>query len=268
MELQSSSRDCPDFEDLSCFADGELDAVQVPEVAEHVATCERCAGLMAHLTRGFGSGSLGADTGPGGAGCADEERLILYLMRHLSDGERAVVEKHLGHCDACVYGLSLLHRRLRIQDSVERPVPAQFQERVRAILELETAERNNGHAAAREPTSGWWERVRDSLDRFLRLPVLLPAAVAAGALLVVGVQDGYFGGHGGAPNDLRAIDLTRDLRVTALRAEVRERPSANSALVGEIERGQLLRVAGEERDWYRVELPRGGAGWVAREAFE
>jgi len=267
MDLQSSSRGCPDFEDLSCFADGELSAEQAPEVADHVAACERCSGLMSHLTRGFGSGELGRDTGPGSAGCADEERLILYLMRHLGDRERAVVEKHLGHCDACVYGLSLLHRRLRIQDSVERPVPVEFQERVRAIIDLEAGERSGHAAATRAPTSGWWERVRDSLDRFLRLPVLLPAAVAAGALLVVGVQDGYFGGRG-VPNDIRAVDLTRDLRVTALRAEVRERPSAHSTLVGEVERGELLRVAGEERDWYRVVLPRGGAGWVAREAFE
>jgi len=266
MELQSSSCGCPDFEDLSCFADGELDAAQVSKVAEHVSVCERCSGLMTHLTRGFGRSELGADAGASGSACADEERLILYLMRHLGADERVVVEKHLGHCDACVYGLSLLHRRLRIQDTVERPVPALFQERVRAIIEMEARERVVRDSEP-VPAARWWGRVRESLDRFLRLPVLLPAAVAAGALLVVGVRGGRLAAPG-APSEFRAVDLTRDLRVTAGRAEVRERPSANSALLGTVQRGQLVRVAGEERDWYRVESAESGTGWVAKEAFE
>jgi len=261
MELQSAGRACPDFEDLSCFADGELDDARVPQVADHVAACERCSGLMAHLTQGFGSSTLAA----GGSVCADEERLILYLMRHLGEEERALVEKHLGHCDACVYGLSLLHRRLRIQDAVERPVPAEFQERVRGIIEMEAGER--AATPARVPTPGWWERVRNALDGALRLPVLIPAAVAVGALLVVGVREGQLT-SGGAASDVRAVDLTREVRVTAGRAEVRERPSANSPLVATVERGRLVRVAGEERDWYRVELPESGTGWVVKEAFE
>jgi len=97
--------------------------------------------------------------------------------------------------------------------------------------------------------------------------VLLPAAVAAGALLVVGVRGGRLDAPV-APSEFRAVDLTRDLRVTAGRAEVRERPSANSALLGTVQRGQLVRIAGEERDWYRVESAESGTGWVEKEAFE
>lgn len=265
MEFEAMNQSCPDFEDLSCYADGELSAGREPDMAKHVDACQRCAGLMAQLRQGFGS-SAAAPDGASGSGCADEERLILYLMRDLEEGERAVVEQHLGHCDPCVYGLSLLHRRLRVQDFVDQPVPAQLQERVRTIIEVEGRE----HAAqgvARVPHVGWWERVRDTLDNVLRLPVLLPVAVAAGALLVVGVREADLV-RSVAPSDIRAVDLARNLRVTAGRAEVRVQPRQSAAVVVTVDRGQLLRLAGEERDWYRVELPEGGAGWVAKEAFE
>lgn len=259
---------CPDFEDLSCFIDDELDAGRLGTVRDHVDSCPRCASLTARLQQAFDGTPDGGPGGLAGARCSDEEGLILYLMRGLSAQDRAAIETHLSHCDSCVYGISLLRKRLRIDDCVDRAVPSALREKVREVIEAGAREIAEQHAAgsAAPAQALWLHRVRDSLDRFLRLPVLVPAAVAAGALLVIGVQN-QNAAPGGA-SGIRAIEQVSTLRVTVPRASVRAEPRANGAILAELDLGDAVRVAGEERDWYRVLLPGEQSGWVEREAFE
>ncbi len=259
---------CPDFEDLSCFIDDELDSPQLGTVRAHVESCERCASLTARLQRAFDGSPHGVEGGLAAARCSDEEGLILYLMRSLSAHDRAAIETHLSHCDSCVYGISLLRKRLRIDDSVDRAVPSALREKVREVIEAGSRELA-GAAETAAPASPvlWMHRMRDSLDRFLRLPVLVPVAVAAGALLVVGVQNQ--GGLIGVPDSgIRAVEQVTTMRVTAQRATLRQLPRANAAVVGELRAGEQVQVAGVERDWYEVRLSAEETGWVEREAFE
>lgn len=264
MQLETGSdRQCPDFEDLSCFVDDELAADRTATVGDHVAACARCAGLTARLRQGFGEARGAFDGAAGSARCTDEEELILYLTRGLSDADRQAVEAHLSRCDACVYGVSLLHRRLRIDETVDQPVPAALRARVRELIEAGGRDLA-GQSAPSAPVD-WLHRVRDGLDRFLRLPVLVPVAVAAGALLVIGVQRDV-GGPGSS--GIRAVEQVADMRVTAARALVRELPRATGVVVAEVKAGDIVRVASEDRDWYRVILADQRSGWVEREAFE
>ncbi len=254
---------CPDFEDLSCYIDEELDAARSSVVREHVDSCERCAGLTARLRREFDGVAANAEPGVAGAGCSDEEGLILYLTRDLADADRRAVEAHLSRCDACVYGLSLLKRRLRVESSVDRPVPAALRRQVQGLIEAGARDLADQPRAVE--STNWLHRVRETLDRTLRLPVLVPAAVAAGALLVVGVQNQQVlqGSDG-----IRAIERSAVMRVTAPRALVREVPRAQGGVVSELRLGDRVEVAGEDRDWYRVLLSENRSGWVEREAFE
>ncbi len=256
-------RDCPDFEDLSCFIDEELEATQLSSVRDHVVDCDRCASLTARLRKGFGTASSGLDGGSSGASCSDEEGLILYLSRGLAENERVAVEAHLSHCDSCVYGVSLLRKRLHLGVSVDQPVPAALREKVRDIIEAGT--RDLAEDRRETPAVSWMHRVRDALDRFLRLPVLVPAAVAAGALLVVGVQTRDVGS---GSSGIRAVEQVSFRRVTVSHAVVRELPRATGRAVAELKAGQQVRVASEDRDWYRVVLADDRTGWVEREAFE
>jgi uncharacterized protein YgiM (DUF1202 family) len=116
-------------------------------------------------------------------------------------------------------------------------------------------------------SDSWRKRLWEGLDRMLRLPVLVPTAVAAGALLVIGVQESRL--HSGAqPGDTRAVSQIAELRVKSLRAHVRELPDGASSVVEVLRRGDLVRVAAQQSDWYRVVLSGDRTGWMAREAFE
>jgi len=252
---------CPDFEDLSCFIDEELEPARLDSVRDHVGACERCTGLTSRLRQGFGASPGGLD-GMGGTRCADEEGLILYLTRGLANGEREAVEAHLSRCDSCVYSVSLLRKRLHVDSSVDRAVPVALREKVRDLIDAGTRDLA---AEVRTPAVSWVHRVREGLDRFLRLPVLVPAAVAAGALLVIGVRSPDLATNS---SGIRAVEQATTMRVTANRAMVRDLPRAASPVVAELKAGESVRVASEDRDWYRVILSDERSGWVEREAFE
>ncbi len=256
---------CPSFEDLSCFADGELAEARVAEIAAHVEHCAPCATLVGRLRAGFGSHDMW-DGGIGGTGCVGEEQLIVYLKGGMAEGEHGAVETHLEGCDACMASLSLLCRRMAISHRVDAPVPAMVGERAGAVLEAGLRE-----MAWRTPESASGERWSTALARrigeLFRMPVLIPAAVAAGALLVVGLQVRWTATQQPAERS-RVVTGVTSLRVTAIEAQVRVRPSRRADLVATVRRGMVVEVAGEERDWYQIVLPGGKPGWVEREAFE
>jgi len=257
---------CPDFESLSCFADGELEDPAAAAVAAHVAGCSRCDSLAVRLREGFEADDARRDGGIGGSGCAGEERLVVYATGGLNGADRAAVAAHLESCDACIAALAVLHRRLSVADVVSTPVPADLQRRAQVALEAALREMAPVPQPSRVDVRGpvLLHRVRN----LLRMPVLVPAALAAGALLVVGLQSGRIGQAGNTERTRALAPRAVSLRVTAIEATVRSRASMQSDVVATVRRGTPVEIVGEEREWYEVRLDGGRPGWVEREAFE
>ncbi len=259
--------ECPDFEVLSRFADGELPGAAAGDVQTHLDACGRCATLAVRLQDGFGAAAASGDAGVGGTGCVGEERLILYHGGALADDEAPAVERHLAACDPCVASLARLHLRLGLQESVARAVPAALQARALAAFapEQSTAVAPVQRAAATGP--GWREALADWLGGLFQLPLAVPA-MAAVALLVmaVGVQQRWTAQP--VPDGIRAVNMETHLRVRAPQALIRALPRSDAEVVETVERGTVLEVAGEDRHWYRVVLPGARQGWVERDVFE
>lgn len=258
---------CPDFESLSCYADGELEPALAGDMAAHVERCSHCATLAARLREGLAPDDARRDGGIGGSGCAGEERLILYAAGSLEGNERASLLSHLDGCDACITALAVLHRRLALLPVIETPIPVGIRQRAQAALEAGLQEL----APAVERPRPVEPRVVPLLSRvreLLRAPILVPAALAAGALFMVAVQPGTHEPTGSGDLNRAVAPDTVKLRITAVEATVRSRPSMQSETVATVNRGVTVEVAGEERDWYQVRLDGGQQGWVEREAFE
>jgi hypothetical protein len=114
---------------------------------------------------------------------------------------------------------------------------------------------------------GWFREVGRVLSGLIRLPGLVPVGVAAGAILMVTVQDARRGPL--APSDLsRAAGQQEVLRVTSPQARVWTAPTTRSEIVATVRKGAELRLAATDRHWYQVVLPEGQVGWVERDAFE
>ena len=266
-DVKQGTAPCPDFESLSCYADGELDAPLGAAIAAHVGECSRCSALALRLRDGFEADDARRDGGIGGSGCADEEHLIMYATGAVHGAERANLAAHLVGCDACIAALAAVHRRLAVAALVDTPVPAGVQQRARLVLEA--AVREMAPAAERpRPAEPRGTVLLHRLRERLRMPVLVPVALAAGAMLMVGLQAGRMD-QAGSGERSRAIapDAVR-LRVTAVEATVRSRPSMQSDVVATVRRGTVVEIAGEERDWYEIRTEGGHPGWVEREAFE
>jgi anti-sigma factor RsiW len=258
---------CPDFETLSRFADEELDAGGVESVAAHLQGCARCEALTGRLRAGFGVLETVHAGGTGGAGCTGEESLILYVRNALSERERKGVEKHLATCDPCVAGLALLHGRLRMADGVGTAVPEAIRTRATQAFAASVESPVPSQALVVATRPGWLSRLGSVLSGLFRLPILVPVGVAAGAIVMVSVQDAWRGPL--APSDLsRSIDEQEVLRVTAPQARVWTAPTTRSEIVATVGKGTELRVAATERHWYQVVLPEGQVGWIERDAFE
>lgn len=262
---------CPDFEILSCFADGELGGSAAAEVSAHLGACPRCEAVTGRLREGFGGSAVRSDGGLGGSGCVSEEQLVLYASGGLVGDARAVIAAHVGGCDPCVASLAQIHRRLSVLVDVAAPIPAGVVRRAQAVLPAALAELAPQAAPAprpqlvlaREVAPGLLERLRG----WLRVPVLAPLAVAATALFVVAIGWNGAIAPGGGERSRAVAPATARLRVTA-DGIVYSRPSGKSEVVGTVSRGATVEVAGEERGWYEVRLDDGRAGWVLQESFE
>jgi len=258
---------CCDFESLSCYADGELDSGAAAVVAQHLSDCPRCATLATRLRERFEADDARRDGGLGGSGCCDEEHLILYAAGRLPDAERAALAAHLAGCDACVSAVAVLHRHLAVLPTVGAPVPADIQRRAQVAFVGTAPDPLPQPAQAPRAEPRPVERLH-RIRALLRLPVLVPVAMAAGALLTVIVQPGWVGRTASGERSRAVAPATTTLRVTAVEATVRSRPSMQSEVMGSVHRGSMIEIAGEERDWYAVRLDGGRSGWVEREAFE
>lgn len=266
-----SGTGCPDFEVLSCFADGELGTPAAADVATHLGGCPRCDALTGRLREGLGGGEMRHDGGVGGSGCIGEERLVLYASGGLAGDDRAVIAAHVSGCDPCVASLLQLHRRLGVLTDAAAPIPAAVARRAQAVLPAALAElapapavRSVQSTLARPAAP----RLRQRLRRWLQVPVLAPLALAALALLAVGVSLRPSAAPDGSERSRALPPAALRLRVTANQTTLYSRPSGRSEVVGSVTRGTELAVAGEERDWYEVRLDDGRSGWILREAFE
>lgn len=261
---------CPDFEVLSCFADGELGAPAAAGVAAHLGDCPRCDTLTGRLREGLGGGEARRGGVPGGSGCIGEERLVLYASGALTGDERGAIAAHVGGCDPCVASLLQLHRRLGVSGEAAAPIPAAVARRARAVLPAALAELAPGAAAAvpARPALRTAPGLRQRLRDWLQMPVLAPLAVAALALFALAIGMRVPGGSADVEHSRAVSPATVRMRITADQTPLYSRPSGRSEVVGAVARGTTVTVAGEERDWYDVRLDDGRSGWVAREAFE
>ena len=191
-----------------------------------------------------------------------DELLVAYLTSGLTPPERWGIDQHLTSCDACLRTVIMVHHRIGLEAEAATPVPAALQRRVAAV-QYPAPESQPVQLSHTRSIS----RISERLSTVLRLPVLVPVALAAGALLVVMTQQLW--NSAGTPRELsRGVQMPQQLRVTAPEAVVRVEPSVHAETVATLSRGAAVDVSDEQHEWYRVVLPDGKSGWVERRAFD
>lgn len=258
----SEKSTCPDFEDLSRYVDGELDEARHADVQAHATECAQCARILTTVGTWLDATTAPSDAAFGGSPCASMELLVGYMTNGLAETDRLGVDSHVRACDECIRTLTLLHSRLSCASEMDAAVPAAVLERVAAVLPVRQAN-PMVYADWSEALAAVGGRLTDAL----KLPVLIPAAVAAGALLVVAEQQMLVN-----PSPLkemsRSAPVQQSLRVTALEAAIHTQPSSHADVVATVTRGTVLTIGSQEREWYRVALSDGREGWVERHAFD
>jgi hypothetical protein len=177
----------------------------------------------------------------------------------VTDDEMQALSTHVTACDHCVEDLRTASRRLALAADMPVPVPSEIVARVLA-----------GATAQRQPVAAehnsWLAEVGQRLAAMIRMPVLVPAAVAALALIVIVPR---LQTPTGSQEELsRAVELRQPARVTADIAVVRAARSGDAAVLVTLARGDRAILTAEEDGWYRVALADGAEGWVERRAFE
>lgn len=175
--------------------------------------------------------------------CPGDELLIAYLAAELEAPERDRIERHLADCNACVDTARAIHARLRATAADLTPPPAAVATRARAGLA--------------PPVTAPPRRV----PLPLRLPVLIPASLAAGLLLMVAAQTWLL------PHAVvleRGADIRRATRATTVWSQ----PSLRAGAVSRVDAGQMVEVRGQDSGWCRIGLPDRGEGWVECGALE
>ncbi len=190
--------------------------------------------------------------------CPDEETLLAYGLGLAEETAARAVEAHLESCDACLSALALAKQRLRqTEGDFAVTVPPEIVEKVAATP----------HRAAAASAGGTSPATR----RRVRLPIplgrLLPLALAASVLLVVGSQAGLWRTNSEPERLTRSIALDKSATVSVAVASVRREPHPRADIVATLRRGDVVRIGTEEREWYRVSLPDGTEGWVEQDAF-
>lgn len=189
----------------------------------------------------------------GHSACPSDELLLAYLVMGLGGEEHERTDHHVRECNRCMTALTTMQNRVSMAAEIPTPVPGPIQERVRS---------GTGRASRSVQVAprAWWATIRDRLATVFSLPVLVPAAVAIGALLVVVTQQKVE-----APREMsRAVQPHSTLHVTVAEAVVRSQPAAQEQVVATLKRGASLRVIDEQGDWYNVLLPDGTRGWTER----
>jgi anti-sigma factor RsiW len=173
------------------------------------------------------------------ASCPNDELLIGYVTGDLAGPEQRQINDHVSTCDRCIETARAVHARLRVTSEPLESPPAVLRGRV--------------HAANGE---------RRPVPLLLRLPILVPMSLAAGALLVVGVETWV--GPARPPVLIRAVQIQRTTHGTPVHAQ----PSEHAPVVASLNAGESVEVRSEQPGWYRVTLADGSEGWIEARAFE
>lgn len=174
------------------------------------------------------------------ARCPDDEQLLAYVTGSVTSSAAQQVDDHLGTCDRCIDTVVAVHARVAATAADLPPAPA-------AVVRRVPAAAATGAPPRRVPV-------------LLRLPILIPLSVAAGALLVVATQTWFRP----EPPRMRAVRMQRTTHAVTVRAA----PQAHAAPIGTLMSGARVEIRDERAGWCRVALPDGREGWAERDAFE
>jgi len=246
---------CFDAEALSCFIDGELPADRTAAAKMHVSQCRECADVLSEMQSLSGQRHADGDTS-----CPDGESLAGYLSGRLAAAERDAIDAHVLTCDACVHALVKTHRQLQRPWTLDAAVP-------RAIIERAFALTRPGADRSLSLVRRRTQPPR-RVPAYLRLPVLMPAAFAAGAAFFIAVNAANLAPRARVSQSRGASALTGNRRLTTAEALVRSEPRDTAAVVARVARGVAVEVQAEEREWLLISLPTQEHGWVPRRAFE
>jgi anti-sigma factor RsiW len=198
---------------------------------------------------------------PASTRCPTDEILLAHLLGETTGEERHRIDGHLGSCDACLIALTAAQHRISISDEVNAPVPAAVAERAATRNFVPASE-----SVTPARLTDWRARLSQRFTLLSRLPILVPTAVAAGALLTLALQQTLL--QPGPRELTRAVALSQTLPVTVPDAPVRAEPSTRADLIATLPRGAEVKISGEIREWYRVKTPSGRDGWIERRMFE
>jgi len=208
--------------------------------------------------------------------CPNDEFLAAALTTGVGTDEQQWFDAHLDTCDRCLDAVGAAMRRLRIGNEIPAVVPDAVRRRAAVAASAPAPALLPGphhpspsrplpaRPAAGEPATRS-RAARGKLAALLRSPMMIPAALAAGAVLAITTQNWM---ATEPPRSLtRSISVRQQARITANEAAVRRQPSGHAEVIATVTRGTLVDISAEERDWSHVTLPDGTEGWVDQGAL-
>ena len=188
------------------------------------------------------------------AECPDPECLVAYLIERAGDRDRARIDAHLLECDRCTEMVMVMHQRWRRAEHIAVPVPASVTTAVAPAQDPVRLDRRER-----------WSTGRERLLAVTRLPVLMPTAFAAGAVIMLLVQQISWQPSGPLT---RAVPLEQTLRVRTAIVRVHAAPDSRTPVLAELPAGTVIEVHDQQEKWYRVALPDGREGWVEQAGLD
>ena len=177
-----------------------------------------------------------------------------------SEAELQALTAHVDACDRCVEELQTASRRLALTAEMPIVVPADVAARTAIVAQQRKTE------STPRGFSVWIAELGERFKDAISMPVLVPVAIAALALIVIVPR--WQSSTAPDAELSRAVDMRQSARVTADSAVVRKEPTADGAVVTTLKRGEHTVLVAQQGDWYRVALADGGEGWIERRAFE
>jgi len=174
-----------------------------------------------------------------------DELLLAYIASPSSSAEYDWVDAHLRGCDRCLHLLMNISRRHDLLEELHPP---------------EDAAHGQSSRAARGALSGRSAVLNRSVRNPLRLPLLIPAAFAAGLLLAVAARTWVLPRPDSV--QMRGVPPRGEMSVRVLQAVMREAPARSAELRGTLEQGAIVRVEDQQSGWCLVTLEDGRTGWL------
>ncbi len=177
---------CIDRVELLRLEDGLLAAAEAAATREHLAACPRCQALAREFADLSDTVARMSDSRAGDP-CPPPHVIATYAEGLMAQGDRGLLEEHLGGCGRCVAALAALARELEgLETDPGVETPAWALERAHAMVEVEEAITAPARAEAPRPADvrrgtaaerGGFARFIESL-RAASFPVAATAAIA------------------------------------------------------------------------------------------